>query len=381
MLRDLAIDRILSVMHFHPDKEKGTRRAIEYTLDLYEEVLREEEIDPFYHHLAHERRRLGVYVGPLTREAVERLSTVTSPFPGSVVLETEYPSRNRQGLNRAIKIADSARRSGGQLAFLQSPASGIPASLITRELRVGRLDFGDSEEVLITDLCGAPGNKTFDLIGELSLRKEARDVRAVINDISPRRLERVENRLEEQFDFTKQGHYKAVYTRQFSNGARAEVSLTCVDAGDRQAVERIVDQHLGEPPHIVVDDGDCPGDGMGTKNASFWVRWQPKSIGDVLSKVVILRNAISVVRPYPFGVVSYSNCSANPVIDEMVVDRVQKEIPTAKSLLLETDDRVTHPAVSEFRGLSFEDVYGVRTYQHRTQDAFFCALVVKDLAR
>lgn len=290
-------------------------------------------------------------------------------LPGYPISRTIFPKRT-QGADRFNRVLGRMLREGS-IAFSQSEASGLPFWLVQQARKEGYLHL--DRETRILDICGAPGNKTLNFLHLPGVNKKT----AIINDTSPTRLARVEERLL-GFGF-RQDMGNGAYHRDSSQTGHTTVYLTSADATSPDQLQGLIDRYfIGTPANIVIADVDCPGDGRIYTASSFAARKHPKTIADIQAQIKMLKGSLSVVAPSNRGIVSYSTCSVNPLMNEGVVGTVLQENRLIRPINTATDGHILCPPVFEYRGIAFDPrVRGVRAYPHIMGDGFFCSLLMR----
>ena len=350
-----------------PTRRSRVQRALLHTLFAYQDVMPVNFYESFLKYLTTQPLNT-VFVDPQNRDAVRRhLPTRTEVLDNFPVITTTIPE-DKAGTSRVrAVIADITQRGG--IAFRQSSASALPSWMIERQMLEGSLAVGDT--VKIVDLCGAPGNKTLNLL----FLPGVVDTTAVINDRSSTRLQRLETRLQELFF---EGSGNGEYTRRFPDGRNARIYLTNFDATDPTAVDQTVDRCLkGKSPNIVIADVECPGDGRLQVHPSFGTRYLYRSVEETLSQQRILQNASDVVAYAGSGLVVYSTCSVSPIVNEAVVEAVVVGSKNLGFVDIYVDDRVVFRPVFEYKGIRLDSsIRGARTFPgNAMQEGFFCSLI------
>lgn len=369
--RERAVDKLVERLNPRPQRIENTARAIGYTLGLYASVLTGEAYKDLLTCLSKRESRLSLFAdrpGKYKLEEKYAGDFEPQPLPDYPVLQLKAPN-NKQGLDRMHGMQDVLSQ-GKHINFSQSPSSAMPSWMISRQIKNGNLDIGDHPTII--DLCGAPGNKTLNLICELP----ADSVTAIINDPKPHRAERVKERLL-SFGFTnnpKDGSFRA----KLIDGKRVKIFVTQADASDSQSINNIADQLLdGQPANIVLADVPCPGDGRIHSDPSSACRRQPKKTEDVELQVKILESALGYVKPAPFGLAAYSTCSINPRINEVVVQTVLTKNRGVDCLDAANDNLTVFDSLGESDEETFSQVKGTRVYPQNMGGGFFVSLLAK----
>lgn len=369
--RERAVDKLIERLNPRPQRIENTARAIEYTLGLYASVLAKEDYGNLLTCLSKRSSRLSLFADkPGKHKLQEKYARdfETQPFPDYPVLQLKTPD-NKQGLDRMHKMQDILSRDN-HINFSQSPSSAMPSWMISRQIKNGNLDIGNHPTII--DLCGAPGNKTLNLICEL----QTDSTTAIINDPKPHRAERVKERLL-AFGFTRNSKDDS-FRAKLTDGKHVKVFITQADASDAQLINNISDQLLnGQPANIVLADVPCPGDGRIHSDPSSACRRQPKKSEDVELQANILESALKQVKPAPFGVAVYSTCSINPWINEGVVQAVLAKTPEASCLDPVNDNSTVFDSLGESDEQIFHRVIGTRAYPQNMGEGFFVSLLAK----
>lgn len=369
-LRQRATAKLVEKLAPSQGREENAARAVTYTLGLYSLVMTGENFPGFLKSLLGDHPPSSIYADPAGRKmAREKYPDIVNhpaldDFP---VMELAL-EKNKQGWDKTRRLVERLT-AADHIAFSQSPASGLPTWFVGEMIKTNSLELDGKPTVL--DLCGAPGNKTLNLINELP----GQDITAVINDPKSHRSTRVEERLT-SFGFEYRPKDDS-FRRTLPDGKKATVFVTRADASDQKAVEEIIHKNFGgKPPNIILADVPCPGDGRIQTNPSSAVRRQPKTEADVCLQTAILQAAVANVRPEPRGTVIYSTCSVNPRIDEAVVETVIGGSSGIKCVELATDDVNLWPEDGESCRSGM--VRGVRTFPQALKEGFFCAALVRD---
>lgn len=176
-------------LSYRPEKENAAASALFFTLNhIYGQVLEPEQFRQLLVFLAKPNDSTSLFIDPQLidkREARKRLksdSFISVALPGFPVFYDQFNS-NKQRRDVRNRLIQSIGKEKG-IAFSQSVASALPYWLIAEEIKTGRR-FGDGSILKILDVCGAPGNKSFNM-----MHLEGYDeIELVINDIKPERLE------------------------------------------------------------------------------------------------------------------------------------------------------------------------------------------------
>lgn len=368
-----AIDALLPRMELEEGNEEKAKSALAYTLRMYAQVLPKGELQPFLDFLRTATPTYTLFASPeilhYTMEYFRNAKTYSLPdFP---VFDTGLVREKRDHFQRLVQQTRKFNHQG-YMIFPQSPASALPFWLIRQQAEQGSFHRRDDPTLRTLDLCGAPGNKSFNLFNFPGIDH----VDSVINDIDPTRLQRVADRL---LSFGFEGNFdRTIFSGVLSSGTSVEVTLTNIDARNTDAVQRMVDAHFnGLPSNITIADVHCPCDGILWKDPSAGETIQMKKPHQSISQFQILANALEVTAPEGSGIVSYSTCSVSGIVNEGVVSHALEQNPQARTLDLATNDTILFPQIGEFRGYRFhQDLRAVRSYPHTLGGGFFCALLV-----
>jgi len=347
-----SIDSLASRVGCSQEDKSKIKGRIASLLGEYREIMPVGEFDSFIRYINKPSlRRFTISVGPNMED-------------------TGLPIARKQSWDRLSKHLVKLRRDG-HIAFSQRPASTLPFRLVSEAIQEGSLEIDGHARIL--DLCGAPGNKTFNICHLPDVEK----VTAVINDGNSSRLGRVRERLAE-FQF-KSDREEDCYSRKLNDGRDVTIYLSNHDATDPEQVDQMASNYFGgELPNVVIADVFCPGDGRIIENPEVAIRYNKLVYKSGLVQSGILENAIDVAASCPYGVVAYSTCSVSPFFNEGVVSKVLKseDVFCHNSSF---DNVNLFPALHEkYHELKPDGrVRGVRTYPHKMGTGFFCSLISK----
>lgn len=157
------------------------------------------------------------------------------------------------------------------------------------------------------------------------------------------------------------------------------MGLACGNAANADHMDDLVNL-LGANPDIIIADVECPGDGRIFTEPYFGTLRQPKGLEDVTIQVQILTNALHAV--HGGGLVSYSTCSVNPLINESVVHLAANAVGSVKSVSPYIDEIHLFPPVGTVRMKSdayrIDNPMGIRAYPHTMMEGFYCALLERN---
>ncbi len=370
--RGLATNALVARLAPRDSRVGRAERAVGFTLRLFAEIMPPQAFQLLMRKMTHGIIPLTIYTDSQGKITLDNYLPTRAPLPNFPVLVTSLPDADSQSHDIFHRVARRIH-GAGSIVFSQSPASGLPRFIIEQLLRDGQLSPADGR-LTVVDLCGAPGNKTFNLIDALP---GISSLRAIINDPKPHRLARVAERLL-SFGFVPTGDNSFRKKTQFHDSA--VIHLTNFDATDQLATERACRQFFSLPPQIVLADVPCPGDGRIFNSAASAVAPQPKTPDDTRLQQQILATALSLARPYPRGAVVYSTCSLNPLVNESVIEAVVGVNRRFSCLDIEpATPGILSPALGGFREYDFRHVKGIRALPHTDmQEGFFCSVVIKD---
>lgn len=308
--------------------------------------------------------------GELLSELKNR-HTFTSPTEDYPGLKTDVP----KGEWTTLQTLMTENGIQGEVIFSQALSSMSPAYLISRAIETG--DLPVSGHVVAVDICGAPGNKTFNLLN-LSTYSNIDSLTLVVNDLRPARIERVNQRLREmgfREDGSDQlGSIFTPITGQFSN-RHIKVITTSSDAQDPSHLSQVVRARGGkDKADIVIADVHCKGGGESFLRPDKTPARNLVAAPDHTSlQVRLLSSGLQLVAPE--GLVSYSTCSHDPHENEAVLAYLHNDVSFVEPAV-DFDETHFFGPISEYDGTTYpQEVAGVRMYPHTMDVGFFAALV------
>lgn len=353
-----------------PQTEQMVLRQIgvlEHTLpkDTFQEIVR--SIWSYYEPNSGVKQHYSIFAEPNTLADLKTTYGWSGPTEDYIGVKTDIARDNKeQGLTQIVE----PRNIKGEVVFSQALSSMSPAWLIGRAIENKQLEL--SGDVVVVDMCGAPGNKTLNLL-TLATNPKINSLTLVINDINASRQERVKERFE-TMGFEEGSNN--VFTRKQGLGRdNVKITVTNFDARNTLAFETFLRSNFNKSKaDLIIADVHCRGGGeMFLRPEKSPARNLEKRPSHDSLQVQILSSCLQLVNHE--GLVCYSTCSHDPNENEAVLQILSNDIDFVPPQV-DFDKRHFFETAREYKEDSYSrEIVGVRMYPHSMDVGFFVSLV------
>jgi 16S rRNA C967 or C1407 C5-methylase (RsmB/RsmF family) len=252
------------------------------------------------------QRTRSMYIEPSHRQYFPQTYIDLAPIADYPVIKTKFGYLHKRASAPEMEIIVNTITKDTGIAFSQSLASGFPLWKTRVAVQAGEVKI--PKKPVIVDLCGAPGNKSFNFLELFTSQMDG--ITILINDVFPDRIKRVKDRLVSfgfQVSETNNNHFVHI-------SKPIDVYTTCCDAtktNDLSEIISICTRGERNKADLVIADVYCKGSGVALalpEKMSVTKNPRPASLQELPAR--ILASGISLVEND--GYVIYSTCSIHP---------------------------------------------------------------------